>query len=581
MERLAKQLPVAVAAALVVVAFLAQDAAGKGIGATVAPQGVTQPGSPYRYVAIAPRSSHTVLARTDRRGGRISRWWTLPGRYMVPAVAYDGRAGGLSADGRTLVLTRLARIYPPRTAGLAIVNTQVNRRNLGIGESGVPSQRVIHRVSLPGSFNFQAISADGSTVYLTEHTERFVGGAFRLRALDSASGKLRREAIVDRARPHERAKGVPISIATSRDERWAYALYSLYKPRKGAGPRAQGVFLHALDTERGRLVRVDLPQLDGRSEPFELTLRRRREGRLSVYSRPPGEAGSRPLVTVDARDFRVEPPPAEATASEHGAASLLSRGALLAVSNALSALGNTDPSGFLDFVRTPRRPGNLVKRAGIAGHSAAGRPIRLRQYGDPALPGELLVFGCIHGDECAGRGIRPLVYGCPDPYSDIYVVPNLDPDGSAAGTRLNANGVDLNRNFPSGWRQIGAPGDPQYSGREPLSEPESRLAARIVTSVRPAATVWFHQHRGPRAFVRAWGQSAPVARLFAARAGVPFLLLPWPAGTAPNWQNHRFRGSSSFVVELPSGGLSRELERRLEAALVWLGRKVSRDENAL
>src|SRR6185312_15945210 len=181
----------------------------------------------------------------------------------------------------------------------------------------------------------------------------------------------------------------------------------------------------------------------------------------------------------------------------------------------------------------------------------------------------LLVFGCIHGDECAGRVIRPVMgAGCPDPASDVYLVPNLDPDGFAVGSRLNGRGVDLNRNFAGEWRPIGRRGDPQYSGPQPFSEPETRLAARIVRLVEPEATIWFHQHSGGHAFVRAWGQSAPSARHSARLSPLPFHLLPWPAGTAPNWQNHRFPGTSSFVVELPTGRLGRDLRTRLDSSIV-------------
>lgn len=237
-------------------------------------------------------------------------------------------------------------------------------------------------------------------------------------------------------------------------------------------------------------------------------------------------------------------------------------------------------AGLLDFTQTPRRPGNLLARHGTVGHSAEGRPIGMRQVGDPALSGEVLVFGCIHGDECAAKGIRassPLSAGCPDPHSDVYVVPNLNPDGAALGTRLNGRGVDLNRNFPSGWRPIGGRGDPQHSGPRPFSEPETRLAARIVRELEPEVTIWFHQHRGPRPFVRAWGQSLATARNFAALAHLRFRALPWPDGTAPNWQNHRFPGTSSFVVELPPGPLTEGLGARLGDALVRLGRQVSED----
>jgi len=236
-------------------------------------------------------------------------------------------------------------------------------------------------------------------------------------------------------------------------------------------------------------------------------------------------------------------------------------------------------SGFLAFTRTPRRPGNLLARRDVIGQSAERRPIGLLQRGDPAIEGELLVFGCIHGDECAARDLQPLApgSGCPDPASEIFIVPNLNPDGHASDTRLNGRGVDLNRNFPSGWRPIGRRGDPQYSGPRPFSEPETRLAARIVRKLRPEATIWFHQHHAPRPLVRAWGQSAPDGRAFARLARMPFRRLPWPEGTAPNWQNHRFPGTSSFVIELPPGALGEPLRGRIERAVVRFARKVGED----
>jgi murein peptide amidase A len=253
-------------------------------------------------------------------------------------------------------------------------------------------------------------------------------------------------------------------------------------------------------------------------------------------------------------------------------AALLVAVAMLAGSHDLGGQGD-----FLAFARTPRHPGNLVARYGRVGHSVEGRPIVLKQYGDPAWSGELLVFGCIHGDECGASGITPLTGGCPDPSADVYVVPSLDPDGAAAGTRLNGRGVDLNRNFPSEWTAREAPGDPEYPGPRAFSEPETRLAARVVRALRPAATIWFHQFRGARPFVRAWGASVPAAEHFAGLALMPFRLERWPAGTAPNWQNHRFPDASSFVVELPRGALAPAAKARLSKALVRMGRWVRED----
>ncbi len=213
----------------------------------------------------------------------------------------------------------------------------------------------------------------------------------------------------------------------------------------------------------------------------------------------------------------------------------------------------------------------------VVGRSTGGRPIELKQVGNPELPGRLLVFGCIHGDECGASTLEPLENGCPDPDVNAFVVPNLDPDGSASRSRLNGRGVDLNRNFGARRQPTGAPGSPEYAGPRPFSEPETRLAARLVREIRPRATIWFHQDWAARPYVRAWGQSAPAGRRFAKLAGIAFRLMRWPAGTGPNWQNHRFPGSASFVVETPRGKLSDSLRTRLTAALSGLGEEVGDD----
>jgi protein MpaA len=202
--------------------------------------------------------------------------------------------------------------------------------------------------------------------------------------------------------------------------------------------------------------------------------------------------------------------------------------------------------------------------AEVIGDSSQGRPIEIHAYGRPAPHPEVLVFGCIHGTECAATGVRPR-WSHGGSRSTVAVIPNLNPDGLALGTRLNGRGVDLNRNFPAGWRSIGQRGDSQYSGPRPFSEPETRLAARLIRALRPEVTIWFHQE--PDELVRAWGQSVPAARRYARLVGLPFYRMPWMAGTAPNWQNHRFPGTASFVVELPPGPLSEADRSRYELAI--------------
>jgi len=134
---------------------------------------------------------------------------------------------------------------------------------------------------------------------------------------------------------------------------------------------------------------------------------------------------------------------------------------------------------------------------------------------------------------------------------------------------MNGRGVDLNRNFGSEWIPIGQRWDLEYSGPRAWSEPETRIARRLILRIRPDITIWYHQ---PQAVVRAWGQSRPTARRYARLAGEPYRSIPWPNGTAPNWQNHRFPGTTSFVVELPPGSLSARSAARHARAVLGLAR---------
>jgi hypothetical protein len=272
-------------------------AAGGGIlGATGS---FTDP--PYRYVALTPRTRHplTVVERIDLRDSTIDRWWHLRGTYYLPAVATDGSPGGISANG-VLPLVSIPRRYPPQRSRFAILDTRLFLRHPHRGP-GTP-RHAITRVTLPGAYGFDAISPDGSRLYLIH--DFFARGEvshYEVRALETAAGRLLPGAIVDPEEPDERMQGSPVNRASSRDGRWAYTLYT--------GPKE--TFLHALDTVEGRAVCVDLPQLESLREPFQLRLRLARGGNeIVVYSRDRKDAGSSPLLKVDAESFEVRRPAA-------------------------------------------------------------------------------------------------------------------------------------------------------------------------------------------------------------------------------------------------------------------------------
>lgn len=204
------------------------------------------------------------------------------------------------------------------------------------------------------------------------------------------------------------------------------------------------------------------------------------------------------------------------------------------------------------------------------GRSVDDRAIKAAVIGDRSSRNVALVVGCIHGDECAGKAVvRELWDLAPLEDVQVWVIKDLNPDGSAAGTRQNARGVDLNRNFPYRWEGYGEPWDRYYPGPRPASEPETRAAKRFIADLRPDVAIWYHQ---PLSMViRSRGERA-IMRRYARRVGLPLKDYKRLPGTAVAWENHRFPNKTAFVVELPSGPLSERAARRHARALLEVTR---------
>ena len=202
----------------------------------------------------------------------------------------------------------------------------------------------------------------------------------------------------------------------------------------------------------------------------------------------------------------------------------------------------------------------------VVGHSVQSRPIQVVHVPGPGT--RILVVGAIHGNETAGIAVvRALQHA--RSRADLWLVPSLNPDGVAGGTRQNAHGVDLNRNFGAMWRPTGRPGSIYYAGARPFSEPETRAARDLIRRIHPDVTVWFHQHMD---VVWAYGRSTAAGRRYARTSGLPFLHRPWLAGSATNWQNHLRGGGVSLTVELPAGALdAAALARQVRAVLALSG----------
>src|SRR4051812_31245385 len=128
---------------------LASTAAADGLpvlGVDVGSQGVATASGQARYVTLA-LGRDTLVARTAVAGGRVLGFRRLGGVFTVPAVAYDGSASGLSADGRRLVLIEPRVSFPRARTAFAVLD----------------ARRLLLRdvVRLRGDFSFDAISPDG------------------------------------------------------------------------------------------------------------------------------------------------------------------------------------------------------------------------------------------------------------------------------------------------------------------------------------------------------------------------------------------------------------------------------------
>jgi protein MpaA len=198
----------------------------------------------------------------------------------------------------------------------------------------------------------------------------------------------------------------------------------------------------------------------------------------------------------------------------------------------------------------------------------------------PAADGPVagLLTAGLHGEEAdAGLLVRRLLERVPGTESRWAVVQCVNPDGLLAGTRQNANGVDLNRNFPaSTWRP-----EPSFTyppgieparrvlenrtnrsspGAEGGSEPETQALMALVGRLAPPLVVDLHT---PLELILVRGDAGPAAEELAAAAGIPtFRQLEGECpGAVDDWLDEQ--GIPALVYEVEHAGLPALCERHL------------------
>jgi LPXTG-motif cell wall-anchored protein len=248
----------------------------------------------FRYSAVGAGASTTVL-RIATGTGEIQRSHGLRGEFAIPLVAYDATPSGLSADGRTLALIEPRARFPRSSTTFALFDAE--------------RLRLRDRFTLEGDFSFDALSPDGRTMYLIHYPEPRDPTAYEVRAYDLARGRLEPEPIVDPDEAGEEMAGWPQTRALSPDGRWAYTLYS-------PAERDHPPFIHALDTERGTAVCIDLDPLAEHRNFLGLGMQPSPDGSTLTVS-----GGARDLAVVDTSTFEVSepaPPPAPGASAESG-----------------------------------------------------------------------------------------------------------------------------------------------------------------------------------------------------------------------------------------------------------------------
>jgi murein peptide amidase A len=229
--------------------------------------------------------------------------------------------------------------------------------------------------------------------------------------------------------------------------------------------------------------------------------------------------------------------------------------AVLAALLAMSAPPTSGPATSTSTSTSTSVPDQQYLETIPIGMSVEGRPIDAVRRGDPDGR-RVLIIGVIHGDEQAGLQIVALLGTQPVPPGvDLYLVEAMNPDGVANDTRGNANGVDLNRNFPYNWGPIAAPGDWQYAGPEAASEPETRAVVDFVSAVQPDLLIWYHQDLFTIA--RGQGRDGAIRDRYAELTGLP---RESPAGgtytgVAAQWARQQLAANErqpgvAFIVEL-------------------------------
>ena len=132
----------------------------------------------------------------------------------------------------------------------------------------------------------------------------------------------------------------------------------------------------------------------------------------------------------------------------------------------------------------------------VFARSVEGRNINLLEMGNGEKT--TLIMGGFHGSEplstkLALRFAEFLYFEYQEQLDcKVVIIPCVNPDGLVHGFRVNAHGVDINRNFPSGDWSPAYRRSSNYPGKEPASEPETRAVMQLIEIYQPDRIISIH-----------------------------------------------------------------------------------------
>ncbi|MBU0588055.1 MAG: DUF2817 domain-containing protein [Gammaproteobacteria bacterium] len=219
--------------------------------------------------------------------------------------------------------------------------------------------------------------------------------------------------------------------------------------------------------------------------------------------------------------------------------------------------------------------------------SVKGRTIYTSEVKPAHVKWRVLVVGGIHGDELssASMTLHWINMAQAEPQQTHWrFVPGLNPDGlfSRPSRRMNANGVDLNRNFPTPnwekesviyWEHRTRKDPRRWPGPTSLSEPETKFLYQEIQRFKPNLIVSIHAPYGVLDFDGPVRPPSKLGRLELNQVGV------FP-GSLGNFGGV-YKGMPVVTIELPNATrtpLNVEMRQMWEELGQWMGKTVAQSE---